>query len=58
VLYVPATAISAGPSGTSQVTVRSGSADTTQTVTVGLDGDQGTQITSGLTAGETVVLPS
>ncbi|HEY1485977.1 MAG TPA: HlyD family efflux transporter periplasmic adaptor subunit, partial [Micromonosporaceae bacterium] len=55
-LYVPAAAISTGPGGTSQVTVHTGSGNATRTVTVGLDGDQGTEITSGLTAGETVVI--
>ncbi|GAA1736048.1 efflux RND transporter periplasmic adaptor subunit [Luedemannella helvata] len=59
VLYVPSAAVTGidGQSGT--VTVASGSGSTTEvrTVGVGLRGDQYTEITSGLTAGETVVLP-
>ena len=55
-LYVPAAAISSGPNGTAQVTVRTAAGDSKQTVAVGVDGDQGTQITSGLTAGQVVVV--
>ncbi|HEY2793558.1 MAG TPA: HlyD family efflux transporter periplasmic adaptor subunit, partial [Micromonosporaceae bacterium] len=55
-IYVPAAAIKSGPNGASQVTVRTGSGEATRTVTVGADGDQGMQVTSGLTAGQIVVV--
>jgi HlyD family secretion protein len=55
-IYVPAAAIKSGPNGTAQVTVRTGSGEATRTVTVGADGDQGMQVTSGLTAGQIVVV--
>jgi multidrug efflux pump subunit AcrA (membrane-fusion protein) len=54
-LYVPAGAVRM--SGTaSTVTVRTGTTDAVRTVTTGLSGDQGLQVTSGLTQGETVVI--
>ncbi|MFC7481465.1 efflux RND transporter periplasmic adaptor subunit [Luedemannella flava] len=57
VLYVPSGAVTGidGTSGT--VTVTAGGGSTVRTVEVGLHGDQYTEITSGLRAGETVVLP-
>jgi hypothetical protein len=56
-LYVPAAAITTTSSGASTVKVR-GSAGTTTTVpvTLGIVGNAGTQIVSGLRAGQTVVL--
>lgn len=56
-LYVPTAAITTGTDGTSTVKVV-GDDDVTTSVTVetGVVGDDGTEITSGLTAGQTVVL--
>jgi multidrug efflux pump subunit AcrA (membrane-fusion protein) len=57
VLNLPSAAVrGTGTSGT--VTVVSGSTQTTKTVGVGLRGDTTTEITSGLSAGDTVVLSS
>jgi multidrug efflux pump subunit AcrA (membrane-fusion protein) len=70
VLYVSSAAVTgvanAGSTGasatpgtsTATVTVRAGGKDTRREVTVGLRGDQYTEIKSGLTEGEEVVLPS
>ena len=56
VLYVPSAAVTpAGPT-TGTVVVRSGGHDETRTVSLGLRGDEDTEITSGLTEGEVVVL--
>jgi macrolide-specific efflux system membrane fusion protein len=56
-LYVPSTAVkSAG--GTHTVTVLANGKQATRTVRVGVAGDDNTQITSGLRAGEKVVLPT
>ncbi len=54
-LYVPAGAVTT-TNGKSTVTVQSGTADQTVTVTTGLNGDQGTEITSGLTEGQKVLV--
>lgn len=55
-LYVPTAAVTSGPDGTYQVLVRTPTGDQARTVTVGIDADQGTQITSGLNEGDTVVI--
>ena len=56
-LYVPTAAITTATDGTSTVDViGDDDAVTTTTVELGVVGDAGTEITSGLTAGETVVL--
>ena len=57
VLNLPSAAVRASGS-TGIVTVMSGKVQTTKTVGVGLVGDTTTEITSGLNAGDTVVLPS
>jgi macrolide-specific efflux system membrane fusion protein len=57
VLTLPSAAVrGAGSTGT--VTVENGKQQSTVTVGVGVRGDTLTEITAGLTAGETVVLPS
>jgi macrolide-specific efflux system membrane fusion protein len=57
VLYVPSAAVrTAG--GQSTVTVMRNGKQVTQPVQVGIKGDQGTEITSGVTAGERVVMTS
>ena len=56
VVYVPTAALSNLTADTATVTVRTATGDATRPVTVGLSGDQGTQITSGLNAGEVVVV--
>jgi HlyD family secretion protein len=55
VLYVPAGAITT-TNGTSTVTVRNGTTDTVEPVTIGLNGDQGTEILTGLTEGQSVLV--
>jgi macrolide-specific efflux system membrane fusion protein len=57
-LYVPAAAITTSSDGTSTVKVVDAKTGKTTTVdvTTGVVGDQGTEITKGLTAGETVVI--
>ena len=55
-LAVTSEAISSGPGGAS-VTVLEDGKEAQRTVTTGLKGDETTQILSGVTAGETVVLP-
>jgi len=55
-LYVPAAAVSTAGNGSSTVTVRAPSGDATRAVTTGVTGDQGTEIMSGLTEGEVVVI--
>jgi multidrug efflux pump subunit AcrA (membrane-fusion protein) len=57
VLYVSTTAITTTGVGKS-VTVQSGKSTRTVTITTGVAGDSTTQVTSGLTAGQTVVLPT
>jgi len=54
-LYVPAAAITTA-NGTSTVKVVKDGKTSTVDVTTGVVGDQGTEITKGLTAGETIVL--
>lgn len=54
-LYVPAAAISTA-NGTSTVKVVKNGTTSTVDVTTGVVGDQGTEITKGLTAGETIVI--
>ena len=56
-LYVPAAAISTA-NGESTVKVIKNGKTTSVTVTTGVVGDDGTQIKSGLTAGETIVIGS
>jgi len=56
VLYVPSSAVSGIQGTTATVKVRNGTRDETRTVTVGLRGDQYTEIKSGLSEGEQVVL--
>ena len=56
-LYVPAAAITTA-NGVSTVKVIQNGKTTPVTVTTGLVGDVGTQIKSGLTAGETIVIGS
>jgi HlyD family secretion protein len=58
VVYVPSAALSNVNGDTATVNVRTAGGNSTRTVTVGLAGDQGTQITSGLSAGDVVVLPT
>lgn len=56
-LYVPSTAVKTAGGGHT-VTVLANGKQRTQTVQVGVTGDDSTQITSGLHAGEQVVLPT
>jgi len=56
VLYVPSAALSNLNGNSATVRVRTRTGDVTRTVTVGLAGDQGTEITSGLSAGDVVVI--
>jgi multidrug efflux pump subunit AcrA (membrane-fusion protein) len=56
-LNLPSAAVR-GTGSTGTVTVMTGTVQTTKTVGVGLRGDTTTEITSGLNAGDTVVLPS
>ncbi|BCJ46200.1 hemolysin secretion protein D [Actinoplanes ianthinogenes] len=55
VLRIPSTAVHDISGGSGTVLVRTGSVSTRRTVTVGLRGDQHTEVTAGLTAGEQVV---
>lgn len=55
VLWVPSAAVTTA-GGQSTVTVRANGVDTVTPVTVGLVGDSGTEVTSGLTAGQQVVI--
>ncbi len=55
VLYVPTVAVSSS-GATATVRVRTPSGTQTRTVTTGFEGDQGTEITSGLVAGDVVLL--
>jgi HlyD family secretion protein len=57
-LYVPSAALSNVQGSTATVTVRADGSDPTRTVGLGLAGGQGTQIISGLTAGDVVVVPA
>jgi HlyD family secretion protein len=56
VLYVPSSAVTGIDGDTATVKVRSGRHDEPRTVTVGLRGDQYTEIKSGISEGEQVVL--
>jgi HlyD family secretion protein len=56
VLYVPTAALSDLSGNRATVTVRTGTGDVSRQVSIGLSGDQGTQITSGLNTGEVVVV--
>jgi len=58
VLYVPSAAIANLSGNSATVQVRTPTGDVTRGVTVGLAGDQGTEITSGLVAGDVVVVPT
>lgn len=55
VLWVPSAAVSTA-GGQSTVTVRANGVDTVTVVQTGLAGDSGTEITSGLTAGQQIVI--
>ncbi len=55
VLRVPSTAVHDISGGSGTVLLRNGSASSRRTVTVGLRGDQYTQVTDGLAAGDQVV---
>ncbi len=55
VLWVPTAAVTTA-GGVSTVTVRTNGVDSTVTVETGLEGDSGTEITSGLTEGQQVVI--
>jgi HlyD family secretion protein len=54
VLYVPSSAVTDQSAGTGTVVVREGGRDRTQTVQIGLRGDQYTEIRSGLVEGQTI----
>jgi macrolide-specific efflux system membrane fusion protein len=56
-LQVPSAAVTT-QGGVSSVVVLQGQTQTTQTVTVGLQGDNATEITGGLSAGDRVVISS
>jgi HlyD family secretion protein len=56
VLYVSSSAISMGDNGSVTVTVRANGQDQQRSVQVGLRGDQYTEIRSGLSEGESVVI--
>jgi RND family efflux transporter MFP subunit len=56
VLFVPSSAVSGGDNGTGTVTVRSGGRNETRPVQVGLRGDQYTEIRSGVTDGQELVI--
>ncbi len=58
VIYVPNAALSNLTGDTATVKVRAVGGDVTRTVTIGLAGDQGTEIKSGLVAGDVVVVPT
>lgn len=58
VLYVSSAAVTGVNNGKGTVTVRTGGKDEQRTVTVGLRGDQYTEISAGLAEGDEVVLPS
>jgi membrane fusion protein, macrolide-specific efflux system len=55
-LYVPTAAVTTASDGTSTVKVIASGKTTTVTVQTGVVGDSGTEITSGLKAGQTIVL--
>ena len=55
VVWVPTAAITT-VGGTSTVTIRDGEVDTVVDVTTGLAGDSGTEITSGVSAGDALVI--
>jgi multidrug efflux pump subunit AcrA (membrane-fusion protein) len=57
VLYVPTTALST-VAGTTTVTVQNGKTTKTVPVTTGVAGNSSTEITSGLSQGQTIVLPT
>jgi HlyD family secretion protein len=56
VLYVSSSAISTGDNGSATVTVRANGQDQQRSVQTGLRGDQYTEIRSGLSEGESVVI--
>jgi macrolide-specific efflux system membrane fusion protein len=57
VVYVPTSAVPSQGS-TATLTVREGSTDSQRSVAIGLRGDEGVEITSGLKAGDKVVITS
>jgi HlyD family secretion protein len=58
VLYVASAAVVMAADGSGSVTVRAEGRDSTRTVTLGLRGDQYTEISDGLAEGDVVVLPA
>ena len=56
-ITVPSEAISQAGAGGKTVTVEEGGKEVTKTITTGLEGDETTEVVSGLKAGETLVLP-
>jgi macrolide-specific efflux system membrane fusion protein len=58
VLYLESAAVTGVTNGTATVIVRVGGKDTARTVTIGLRGDQYTEIKAGLVEGDEVVRPS
>jgi len=58
VLYVASAAVVMAADGSGSVTVRAEGRDVTRTVTLGLRGDQYTEISDGLAEGDVVVLPA
>ncbi len=56
-LYLPSAAVSGAANGSGTVIIRAAGRDTRRSVTIGLRGDQYTQIVAGLAAGDQVVLP-
>ena len=57
VLYVSSAAVTGVANGAGTVTVRTSGHDETRPVTVGLRGDQYTEIVSGVSVGDQLVLP-
>jgi RND family efflux transporter MFP subunit len=57
VLYVSSAAVTSVSAATGMVTVRAGGRDAPRTVQLGVRGDQYTEIRSGLSAGDLVVVP-
>jgi HlyD family secretion protein len=58
VLYVSSAAVTGVANGSGTVVVRTANGNQTRTVRVGLRGDQYTEVTSGLSQGDVLVLPS
>jgi multidrug efflux pump subunit AcrA (membrane-fusion protein) len=58
VLYVSSAAVTGVASGARTVVVRTANGDERRTIRIGLRGDQYTEVTSGLSEGDVLVLPS